>query len=73
MDHLAKACAPSSRNIDFVIAIVVWCWNNVPAQNAVASKGAFALSLWLIDDGYGSKRRQGSSIEVEDTKNLVVC
>ena len=66
------ACAPSSRNIDFVIAIVVWGRANAPATNFVASKGAFVLSLWFIDDGLSSKRCHGRSIEFEDAKNLVV-
>ena len=53
-------CAPSSGNIDFVIAIVVWCWADVLAQDAVTGKGSFVLSLWFVDDGLSSKRRQGS-------------
>ena len=60
LDRFAKVCAPSSRNIDFVIAIVVLGRANVPAQDALAGKVAFALSLWYVDDGLSSKRCQGS-------------
>ena len=45
------------KNIDFIIAIVVWGWADGPARNTVAGKGAFAMSLWFVDDGLGSKRR----------------
>ena len=38
----------------------------------MASKGAFALSFWFIDDGFCSKRCHGRAIEVEDAKHLVV-
>ena len=60
LDYFAKACAPSRRNIDFVIAIVIGCRADVPAQNSVAGKGAFALSLLSVDDGLSSERRHGS-------------
>ena len=64
MDCFAKACAPSSRNVDFVIEIVVGCGADVlPAQKAVAGEGAFALSLWFVDDGFSSKRRQGVELK----------
>ena len=55
-----------------MIAIVVWGWADVPAQNAMASEGALALRLRFIDDCLSSKRCQVSQIEVEDPKNLVV-
>ena len=38
----------------------------------MANEGAFALSFRFIDDGLRSKRCHGQSIEVEDSKNLVV-
>ena len=38
----------------------------------MASKGAFALIFWFIDDGLRSKRCHGRWIEVEDAKHFMV-
>ena len=38
----------------------------------MASKGAFALRFWFIDDGFCSKLCRGCAIEVEDAKHLVI-
>ena len=38
----------------------------------MASKGAFALSFWFIDDSFCSKWCHGRAIEVVDAKHLVV-
>ena len=54
LDCFSKARASGGGNIDFVISIVVWSWADVPSQGAMASKCAFALSLWFIDDCFGS-------------------
>ena len=64
--------APSRGKIDFVIAIVVRCWADVPSHDAMPSKCAFVLSFSLIDDGLRSKGCHGRLIEVKDAKHLVV-
>ena len=72
MDCFSKARAPGRGNIDFIIAIVVRGWANVPEHDAMASKGTIALSFLFIDDGVRFKGCHGRLIEVKDTKHLVV-
>ena len=71
LDGFSKTSVPSSRDIDFVIAVVVRGWADVPAHGAMASKCAFALSLWFIDNGLSYKGCHGPLIEVEEAKHLV--